>query len=266
MRGDEGATQAGTGEVFVGTSGWHYRHWLGPFYPNGLSTDEMLAYYAERFGTVEVNCTFYRLPAAEAVAGWHDAVREGFTFSVKASRYLTHMKKLKDPEQPIEALFERLAPLRDKLGPILFQLPPHWHRDAERLAGLLSALPAGRRYAFEFRDPTWFAPEVYRLLSEHGAALCLYDRFGERTPLECTAGFVYLRMHGPAGGMERPYSDRELAAWAGAIGDWLSGGVDVYVYLNNDPLGHAPHDAARLAGMVQAVRAGQAVAGSSSGR
>ncbi len=253
------AARTGSGDVRIGTSGWHYRHWLGPFYPDGLPTDAMLAYYAGRYRTVEVNYTFYHLPDVGAVAAWHDAVGKGFTFAVKASRYLTHLKKLKDPEQPIEMLFERLAPLREKLGPILFQLPPRWHRNTERLAGLLSALPPGRRYAFEFRDPTWFAPEVYGLLSAHGAALCLYDRFGERSPLERTADFVYLRMHGPGGGMGRPYDDRELAAWAGAIGDWLSHGVDVYVYFNNDPLGHAPHDAARLAEMLEAVRAAAGV-------
>lgn len=256
MRGDEATAQGATGAVLVGTSGWHYRHWLGTFYPGDLPADAMLRYYAGRYSTVEVNNTFYRLPDVSAVAAWRDAVGERFTFAVKASRYLTHMKKLKDPEGPIEALFERLQPLGSMLGPILFQLPPRWHRNAERLAGLLAALPSGRRYAFEFRDPTWFAPEVYRLLAEHAAALCLYDRFGERTPLERTTDFVYVRMHGPAGGMERPYSDRELAAWAGAIGDWRSSGVDVYVYFNNDPFGHAPRDAARLARLLETVRGG----------
>lgn len=246
----------GRGDVLIGTSGWHYRHWLGPFYPDGLPTEAMLAYYAQRFRTVEVNYTFYHLPDADAVAAWYDAVDEGFTFAVKASRYLTHLKKLKDPEGPIALLMERIAPLRHKLGPILVQLPPRWQRNVPRLAGLLRALPPGQRYAFEFRDPTWFAPEVYALLSEHGAALCVYDRFGEHSPLERTADFVYLRMHGPRGGMERPYSDEELGAWAGAIGDWASRGVDVYVYFNNDPFGHAPHDAARLSRMLEAVRAG----------
>lgn len=256
MREDKGAAaHTGVGQALIGTSGWHYRHWLGPFYPEDLPTGKMLAYYAERFRTVEVNYTFYHLPEADAVAAWHDTVGDRFTFAVKASRYLTHMKKLKDPQQPVELLFERIAPLQDKLGPILFQLPPRWHRNAARLAGLLAALPAGRRYAFEFRDPTWFAPEIYDLLAVHGAALCLYDRFGERTPLQLTADFVYLRMHGPAGGMERPYGDRGLAAWAGAIGDWLSRGIDVYVYFNNDPRGHAPHDAARLSEMLAAARA-----------
>jgi uncharacterized protein YecE (DUF72 family) len=260
------ATRTGAGDALIGTSGWHYRHWLGTYYPDDLSTTEMLAYYAERFCTVEVNYTFYRLPTTDAVAAWHDAVGDGFTFAVKASRYLTHLKKLKDPEQPIAMLFERLAPLRDKLGPILFQLPPRWHRNTERLAGLLSALPPGRRYAFEFRDPTWFVPEVYDRLSEHGAALCICDRFGERSPLEVTADFVYLRMHGPSGGMVRPYRERELTAWSGAIGDWVARGLDAYVYFNNDPRGHAPRDAARLAEMVEAVRAERPAARSGAGR
>ncbi len=267
MRGDDAvAARPNAGEVRIGTSGWHYRHWLGPFYPDGLPTDAMLPYYAERYGTVEINYTFYHLPDADAVAAWHDAVGDRFTFAVKASRYLTHMKKLREPEQPIAMLFERLAPLRKKLGPILFQLPPRWHRNAERLAGLLAVLPAGRRYAFEFRDATWFAPEVYDLLSGHGAALCLYDRFGERTPLERTADFVYLRMHGLRGGMERPYDDRELAAWAGAIGDWLSDGADVYVYFNNDPHGNAPHDAARLSRLLESARAGVGATPDGTGR
>ena len=212
----------------------------------------MLPYYAQRFGTVEVNYSFYRLPTAAAVASWYDAAGDGFTFAVKASRYLTHVRRLREPEEPVALLFERLAPLEHKLGPILFQLPPRWQRDPERLAGLLRALPAGQRYAFEFRDPSWFVPQVYDVLREHGAALCVYDRSGEHSPLEVTADFVYLRMHAPAGGMARPYNDRELADWVNTIGNWLSQGLDVYVYFNNDPLGHAPRDAGRMAEMLVA--------------
>lgn len=251
----EGAGRVGGGSVRIGTTGWHYRHWLGTFYPPELSPDAMLAYYGKHFHTVEVNYTFYHLPDAAAVAAWRSAVEEDFTFAVKASRYLTHMKKLKDPQQPMTLLCERLAPLGHTLGPILFQLPPRWHRNTERLAALLADLPPGRRYAFEFRDPSWFATEVYALLAEHGAALCWYDRFGERTALVRTADLIYLRMHGPAGAMERPYGDRELAAWASAIGDWSARGVDVYVYFNNDPFGHAPHDAMRLMAMLETARA-----------
>lgn len=238
------------GRAFVGTSGWHYRHWLGTLYPEKLRTGEMLAYYARRFCTVEVNYSFYRLPSADAVASWRATVSDEFTFAIKASRYLTHVKRLRDPEEPVALLLERMAPLGDTLGPILFQLPPRWGRDTERLARLLAVLPAGRRYAFEFRDASWFAPEVYRLLADHGAALCLYDRSGERSPLERTADFVYLRMHAPGSGWELPYGDAELEEWRRSITGWLGEGADVYVYLNNDAFGHAPRDALRLAAML----------------
>ena len=234
----------------IGTSGWHYRHWLGTFYPEGLRPGEMLSYYARRFCTVEVNYSFYRLPSASAVAAWRATVSDEFTFAIKASRYLTHLRRLRDPEEPVALLLERMAPLGEALGPILFQLPPRWERDGDRLAGMLAALPAGRRYAFEFRDASWFVPAVYQLLADHGAALCVYDREGQRSQLERTADFVYVRMHASAGGFEQPYSDAELADWAGTIAGWLGEGADVYVYFNNDPFGHAPRDAARLAAML----------------
>ncbi|HZA65690.1 MAG TPA: DUF72 domain-containing protein, partial [Geminicoccaceae bacterium] len=163
-----------TGRCFIGTSGWSYRHWRGPFYPNDMAKGaDQLRYYVERFDTVEVNGTFYRLIEADTFRKWREATPAGFVFACKGSRYLTHMKRLKDAEQGVGRFFERVEALEDKLGPIVFQLPGRFQPDRERLAGFLKALPKGRRYAFEFRDPRWFEPEILEVLSRQDVALCL---------------------------------------------------------------------------------------------
>lgn len=151
--------------LHVGTSGWHYDHWRGPFYPPEVSSDGLLDHYARYFSTAEINNSFYQLPAAETLAQWRDAVPEGFVFAAKASRYLTHMKKLKDPEEPLQRLLGRLDALGEKLGPILLQLPPRWKANHERLEAFLKELPDGYSYAFEFRDESWFDEGVYELLA-----------------------------------------------------------------------------------------------------
>lgn len=185
--------------IHIGTSGWHYEHWVGPFYPEAVPAEDYLSFYAERFAAVEVNNTFYQLPARETLVSWRDGTPGDFLFACKASRYITHMKKLKDPRDSLRRFFEVVEALDPKLGPILFQLPPRWHVDVERLEGFLEALPAGRRYAFEFRDESWFAAEVYDALARHNAAFCIYDLAGRRSPVEVTADFAYVRLHGSYG-------------------------------------------------------------------
>jgi uncharacterized protein YecE (DUF72 family) len=238
------------GLIHIGTSGWHYSHWKGSFYPEGLADFLMLQEYAGHFLTVEINNSFYRLPAAGTFEEWREAVPSGFVFAVKASRYITHMKKLKDTEQAVSLLLERARFLAEKLGPILFQLPPRWSLDIDRLRSFLELLPKGYRYAFEFRDPSWFAPEVYEALSGIGAAFCIFDLNGMLSPKEVTSDFVYIRLHGPDGPYRGKYESETLAGWAGAISTWRREGRDVYCYFDNDEAGYAPQDALRLLNML----------------
>jgi uncharacterized protein YecE (DUF72 family) len=236
--------------TYIGTSGWHYDHWEGPFYPTGLPDGGFLEYYAGHFGTAEVNNSFYRLPEEKTLIRWRDAVPKDFVFSVKASRYLTHMKKLKDPREPLERLLERVSVLGTKLGPILFQLPPRWRSNSERLEGFLEILPEDHRYAFEFRDPSWFDGEVYGLLAKYRAAFCVYDLGGRISPKEITADFAYVRLHGPGGPYRGRYGVKRLTGWAGVISGWLKEGLDVYCYFDNDEAGYAVQDALGLQQMM----------------
>jgi len=238
------------GALWIGTSGWHYPHWVGPFYPPGLRAAQFLEYYAARFRSVEINNSFYQLPSVADLRRWKSAVPEGFLFAVKASRYITHMKKLKDPAVTCQKFFDRVAALEEALGPVLFQLPPRWRVDTERLAAFLEGLPGGLRYAFEFRDPSWFNAEVEALLQQHGAAVCIFDLAGYLSPRLVTAGFVYVRLHGPAGRYQGTYSSQTLAGWARQIEAWRRSGRDVYCYFDNDEAGYAIRDARRLAEMV----------------
>jgi uncharacterized protein YecE (DUF72 family) len=236
--------------IHIGTSGWQYDHWKGPFYPEGLSNRDLLPYYAERFHTVEINNSFYRLPEAKTFKAWHDATPAGFIFTVKASRYITHMKKLKDPKQPTSTLLERAGTLGEMLGPILFQLPPRWHFNLGRLESFLESLPRDNRYAFEFRDPTWFDSRTYQALEAQGAAFCIYELAGRLSPKEVTAGFVYIRLHGPKGAYQGQYDTSVLSGWAGAISTWVRQGKEVFCYFDNDEAGYAAQDALRLQEMV----------------
>lgn len=237
-------------KVHVGTSGWHYDHWRGPFYPDDMKPAAFLDYYAQRFGAAEINNTFYQLPKRETLAQWGDTTPAGFLFACKASRYITHMKKLKDPRQSIRRFFGVVDALGDKLGPVLFQLPPRWHVNVERLEGLLAALPSGLRYGFEFRDETWFTREVYDALARHNAAFCLYDLAGRRSPVEVTADFVYVRLHGPDGAYRGSYDGRTLSGWARRFARWRDDGRDVYCFFDNDENGYAALNAQRLQEMV----------------
>lgn len=241
---------AAPGRCRIGTSGWSYDHWLGAFYAAETRPRERLRAYARHFDTVEVNNTFYHLPAADVVGEWRRAAPRDFCFAVKASRYLTHMKKLKDPGEPVARLLACIEPLRSKLGPILFQLPPHWRVDHGRLQAFLERLPTGRRYAFELRDRSWHEDRVLQLLADHGAAFCIFDLAGERSPALATTDFVYLRLHGPGAAYQGSYDGRTLFGWARRCRRWCDDGLDVYGYFDNDEKAYAPQDALRLKEML----------------
>jgi len=226
--------EARRGAVRIGCSGWNYAHWRERFYPKGLPSRRWLHHYAAYFDTVEVNTTFYRLPNERFVESWVLESPPGFVFAVKASRYLTHMKRLTELGPGLERFYERLRPLArsPKLGPVLWQLPPTFHRDDARLAAALAALPAGR-HCFEFRHPSWFAPETYELLRRHGAALVIGDRPEVQAfqALELTADFTFVRFH--HGGGDGNYSHDQLEVWARRLEEWRER-VDCYCYFNND--------------------------------
>ncbi|HEX5911346.1 MAG TPA: DUF72 domain-containing protein, partial [Thermoleophilaceae bacterium] len=232
----------------VGCSGWNYRDWRGDFYPEGVPAKRWLEAYAERFDTVEVNTTFYRLAKRPAVERWVEQTPPGFTFTVKASRYMTHMKRLRDLEPALKRFYEPLRPLADagRLGPVLWQLPGDFERDDERLAGLLGLLPEGR-HALEFRHPSWFAPAVLDRLRDHGVALVIGDH--PERPFqrhELTADWTLVRFHWGRRGRRGNYSDSEIATWARRLAQWRRR-ADVYAYFNNDWEGFAPRNALTLA-------------------
>ncbi len=234
--------------VHVGCSGWNYTDWRERFYPHGLPARRWLEHYASVFETVEVNNTFYRLPTREAVAGWVQQTPPGFILTLKASRYLTHVKRLRDMDTGVARYYERIEPLlgSPKLGPIVWQLPPNFRRDDERLAAALAALPAGR-HCFEFRHESWFADDVYARLREHGVALVIGDT--PQRPFqthEMTADWTLVRFHWGARGRRGNYSERELATWARRIAQWRRR-VEVFAYFNNDWEGFAPRNARTLA-------------------
>jgi uncharacterized protein YecE (DUF72 family) len=234
------------GEVRIGTSGWHYGHWIGPFYPKGTRKTDLLKVYAESFDTAEINNTFYSLPSEATVKSWAADTPAGFRFAVKASRYLTHMRKLKEPKASSEKLFQAIAPLGRKLGPVLLQLPPNWKPNPERLDEALAAMPKGR-YAVELRDERWLIDEVFQVLERHRAALCLYDYAGRRSTERVTGDFVYLRLHGPnEEAYTGSYSGQALAARAREVAGWRDDGLDVFVYFDNDEAGHAALNARDL--------------------
>lgn len=235
--------------IWIGTSGWHYKHWIGAFYPPKTRTSGMLAYYVQSFGTVEINNSFYRLPSEKALADWRDSTPPGFLFAMKGSRFLTHMKKLKDAQQGLERFLQRAEILRGKLGPILFQLPPHWEVNRQRLEDFLRLLPKRHRYAFEFRNASWNTPAIYELLSAHHAGYCIFHLAGTQSPIEVTTTFSYVRLHGPGDKYRGNYSKSELQKWARRITKWNGDGCDVYVYFDNDEAGYAAQNALSLSRM-----------------
>ena len=235
-------------KLHIGTSGWHYKHWLGGvFYPEGTSPAQMFQFYAQHFDTVEINNSFYHLPLATTFDNWRDSAPPRFQFAVKASRFITHMKKLKDPTPSSEKFFLAADRLGKKLGPILFQLPPRWKVNFERLAEFLEALPALHKYVFEFRDETWLVPEVYEVLRRHKAAFCIHDFADMKIPNEITTNFTYIRFHGPTSAKYfGSYSTAQLQTWAERIEEWSRRLSAIYVYFNNDPGGEAVKNATEL--------------------
>jgi uncharacterized protein YecE (DUF72 family) len=226
--------------VLIGTSGWSYKHWDTTFYPDKQPAREHLPFYARQFPSVEINYSYYRLPDRKTFENWRLNAPDGFVFAVKASRYLTHMKKLKDPDEPLERLLSNASGLGEKLGPVLFQFPRRWDVDLPRLSEFLDALPASKprrqRFAFEFRHQSWLTEEVYARLRGSNAALCLPIGWEIPLAVQLTADWTYLRFHGGSRGIG--FEDDELRAWGERIARWRAEGVSSYSYFNNDSLWH----------------------------
>ena len=236
----------------IGTSGWAYANWREAFYPRGVRQGEWLAYYSRFFDTVEVNASFYRLPSETLITGWLARTPEGFRFAVKAWRAITHFRRLEDCADPLDRFLARIALFGDRLGPILFQLPPRFPADPARLARFLEQLPPVHRYAFEFRDPSWHVDEIYRILERAGAAFCPFDLAGLTAPRAVTADFVYVRLHGHERRYRGAYDEGLLADWAGWLREQLARGRDAWVYFDNtDEAAHAVTDAMRLLRLVE---------------
>jgi len=233
-------------KYFVGTSGWHYEHWRGRFYPVELSKPKWLEFYASSFKTVELNNSFYHLPSEKAFANWHDSSPKGFVYAVKVSRFITHIKKLRNVEEALEKFLERAKLLENKLGPLLYQLPPNLHRNDSLLEGFLSILPKDLRHVFEFRHESWLDKGVFDLLRRYNAGFCMYDMPDLTTPLEATADFVYVRFHGRGWLYGGCYSDEELSRWAQDIKRLSKNKKTVYIYFNNDADAFAVQNALTL--------------------
>jgi uncharacterized protein YecE (DUF72 family) len=228
-----------TPRFLVGTSGYNYPEWKGAFYPSDLAASKMLPYYAERFPSVEINYTFYRLPNSKTVNGWAAATPDGFRFALKASQRITHFQRLRDVEEPVRFFCNMARLLGPKLGPLLFQLPPNFRRDSARLEGVLELIPSDLRAAFEFRHPTWFDEEVYALLRKRNVALCIVDHDDGPTPAVATADWGYFRLRAVE------YSAEDLARWAGTIRD-LFGAHGAFVYFKHEDGATGPPLARKL--------------------
>ncbi len=239
--------------VFVGTSGWQYASWRGPFYPDDLAQSRWLEWFADRFQVVEVNNTFYRLPPPDTFRSWAERTPADFVIVPKVSRYLTHIKRLKDPEEPVKRFLDHAAPLGPKLGPLLVQLPPNLSADVDRLDAVLE-LFGDRRVAVEFRHDSWFIDEVRSVLESHGAALCLADRQSKTvSPMWRTAEWGYVRFHEGTASPRPCYGRAVLDAWARRLAETWGPGSDVYVFFNNDPRACAVRDAAVFARLAEAA-------------
>jgi uncharacterized protein YecE (DUF72 family) len=232
--------------LLIGTSGWQYRDWRGALYPAGLPTTKWLGHYAQGFSTVEVNSSFYRLPAEGVFGRWAAATPESFRFAVKASRYLTHQRRLRDPEEPVALLLERARELGPKLAVVLVQLPPTMRADAGRLDATLAAFQREVRLAVEFRDESWHDERIYRVLTDHDAALCWWDRRGAQGPFVRTATWCYVRLHEGRASPAPCYGRTALETWSRRLVESYGSDVDGYVYFNNDARACAPKNARDL--------------------
>ncbi|MFQ5864755.1 MAG: DUF72 domain-containing protein [bacterium] len=235
-------------KIHIGTSGWIYPHWRGCFYPEKLPQKSWFQYYSRYFSTVEINNTFYRLPSESAVEGWQQQAPNDFIYAVKASRFITHVKKLKEPEEGLRNFMERINLLAVHLGPVLFQLPPSWRPNLQRFETFLQALTdfGSRLWVFEFRQPDWFARDILDLLTRFKVGFCIHDLAGLHCPIAVTAKYVYLRFHGPSGAYHGQYGKEALQGWAEFIKEQAKEGYEIYAYFNNDIDGAAVEDARTL--------------------
>jgi len=238
-------------QYYIGTSGWHYDHWRHLFYPDKLTRAKWLEFYARHFTTVELNNSFYRLPSEEAFANWRDSSPANFTFAVKVSRFITHIKRLKNSEEPVGTFLGRAKILKQKLGPLLYQLPPNMHRDDNRLESFLSILPPGLKHVLEFRHESWLDDGVFEVLRRHNVGLCVFDMPGLTCPLVATAEFAYIRFHGSTGLYSSCYSDEELAEWARRLAGLAPEVKEAYIYFNNDAETFAVRNAMTLGDYLQ---------------
>jgi len=238
-------------DIRIGCSGFLYDQWKGTFYPENLPRSQWLDFYSKHFPTVELNVTFYRLPERETFAKWYLATPKDFVFSLKASRFITHVKKLKDCAEPVEAFFSRASVLKEKLGIILWQLPPTFNLDIERLKEFLEVLkPYRKRNTFEFRNKTWMTKKIFSLFEKENIALCMADHPDFLDNLPATADFIYIRRHGEGGSYTTSYSAESLKGDAKVIKDHLKKKKDVFMYFNNDAFGYAPQNALELITLV----------------
>jgi len=242
---------------YVGTSGWHYDHWRDRFYPEKLVKAKWLEFYASHFTTVEVNNSFYRLPSEAAFATWRDSSPANFTFAVKVSRFITHIKRLKDTAEALKNFVSRARILGEKLGPLLYQLPPNMHRNDEVLESFLSTLPQGMQHVFEFRHESWVDKGVFEILRRYNVGLCVFDMPSFTCPLVATADFAYVRFHGSTGLYWSCYSDEELADWAKGLANLAANLKAVYVYFNNDAEAFAVRNATTLRAFLEGRQVGK---------
>lgn len=233
-------------DYHIGTSGWHYDDWRDRFYPKILPKTKWLDYYSRQFSTVELNNTFYRLPKESAFYNWYDTTPPEFVFSVKASRFITHIKRLKECYEAVNNFMSRATLLKEKLGTVLFQLPPGLHRDDRILAEFFKILPGGIRYVIEFRHESWFEEGVFDLLRQYKVGFCVFDMPKLISPLLAMADFAYIRFHGRDNLYSGCYTDDELKDWAGKIAELGSSLESVYIYFNNDIGGHAVRNAVTI--------------------
>ena len=239
---------------YIGTSGWHYEHWRNRFYPEQLTKAKWLEFYATHFATVELNNSFYHLPSETAFANWRDSSPANFIFAVKVSRFITHIKRLKNTEEAVDKFITRAKILDQKLGPLLYQLPPNMHRNDDLLESFLSTLPQGMKHVFEFRHQSWLEEKVFDILRKYNMGLCVFDMPSISCPLVATADFAYVRFHGSTGLYFSCYSDEELADWAKRLADLASNLKALYIYFNNDAEAFAVRNALTLGNYLQRLK------------
>jgi uncharacterized protein YecE (DUF72 family) len=238
-------------EIRIGTSGWYYDHWQGRFYPEDLPKSGWLAHYTKTFDTVEINNTFYHLPQEQTLKKWQSIAPAGFLFTVKANRYITHIKKLKDTRDKVHRFFKSIELLKSHLGPILYQLPPMLHKNLKLLGSFLELLPTKHKAVFEFRHESWYTDDTFKLLDDFNASFCIHDLGGEQTPKVITGDVIYIRFHGTSGRYAGNYTRPMLNKWAKWIKENSKGVNAVYAYFNNDVLGHAIKNAITLRSLIQ---------------